>query len=103
MTVEVFDKKNLDKVVGAIEHVPGVKDLKMWFDEQEGTSEVPVPPELHEAACLDDRQLEALHALADRCCALWGRDVDLEWAFGANGALYLLQSRPITTTARPSA
>ena len=24
VTVEVFDKKHLDKVVGAIEHVPGV-------------------------------------------------------------------------------
>lgn len=47
---------------------------------------------------LDDEQLRALHRLAELCEHHFGGPQDLEWAI-RDGALYLLQSRPITKVA----
>lgn len=48
---------------------------------------------------LDDRQAAEVAALARRCSARRGAPQDIEWAY-ANGSLYLLQSRPITSLGR---
>jgi pyruvate, water dikinase len=80
-----------------IERVPGCKDVQIWYDGEHGTTEVAVPAERHHVLCLDDRQLARLHALAERCRATWRTELDLEWALGTDDAIYLLQSRPITT------
>jgi pyruvate, water dikinase len=93
----VPDRYRLDPSGGVIEIEAGFKDVKIWYDGDHGTAEVPVPIEQHRALCLRAGHLARLHALADRCCATWGPDLDLEWALGADGAIYLLQSRPITT------
>jgi len=47
---------------------------------------------------LDADQLRAVAALARRCEQRFGVPQDIEWAIG-DGALFLLQSRPITTLA----
>lgn len=49
-----------------------------------------------DAPCLERTQLTALTELARACQALFGRHVDLKWAFAADG-LYLLGARPIST------
>lgn len=90
------DSYRLDAGGRLLEQVVGMKDVKVWFDDGSGTSEVPVPPALHDVPCLHGGHLEQLHDLADRCTAVWGGDLDLEWAFACDGTLYLLQSRPIT-------
>ena len=96
------DSYRVDSRGALIERIVGCKDIKVWFDHESGTAEMPVPPELHDAACLTDPDLARLHALAERCVAAWGPNLDLEWAIGANDDLFLLQSRPITTL-RPRA
>lgn len=90
------DTYRLDPRGRLLERVVGHKDVKVWFDHEDGTVEVSVPEHLQDAACLTDDHLGRLYALADRCHAVWGVDLDLEWAFATDGTLYLLQSRPIT-------
>jgi pyruvate,water dikinase len=91
------DSYRLDVRGRLVERVVGCKDVRIWFDGEAGTTEVAVHPELHEEPCLGDEHLGRLHDLADRCCAVWGADLDLEWAVDGAGRVYLLQSRPITT------
>ena len=50
-----------------------------------------------DAPCLSDAQLRALAALGARVEAHYGAPQDTEWAIDAAGALWLTQSRPITT------
>ena len=61
-----------------------------------GTEETEVAPELVEMSCLDGGDIRRLAELALQCEAVFGNNLDLEWAF-TDGALYLLQSRPITS------
>src|SRR5262249_38016182 len=68
--------------------------MTAWQDG--GTVTVPVPAELRERPVLDATQLAALVALGRRAAAHFGAPQDVEWAL-ANGRLYLLQARPITT------
>lgn len=48
-------------------------------------------------ACLSDEQVRALAALGARVEAHYGAPQDTEWAIDADGELWLLQARPITT------
>ena len=75
------------------------KDLAIEARDGGGTAEVEIRGERAKAACLDDARLAELAQLATRCEQLFGGPQDLEWAV-ANGQLHLLQSRPVTTTAR---
>jgi pyruvate,water dikinase len=61
-----------------------------------GTAEVDVPEELRTASSLDDDQMRAMAQLALRLESIVGHPVDIECAI-AQGTLYLLQCRPITT------
>jgi pyruvate,water dikinase len=58
--------------------------------------EQPVPPELRDRPCLDDRQLAELAELGRRVEEYYGDPRDLEWAL-AGERFWLLQARPITT------
>ena len=69
--------------------------MKIWYGREHGTAELPVAPELHRALCLPRDHLARLHALAERCCATWGADLDIEWALASDGKVYLLQSRTV--------
>jgi pyruvate,water dikinase len=73
----------------------GVKEVAIRSVAGGGTVEEAVAPERVEALCLDDRDLEALAALATRCEEVYGLGRDIEWAF-AGGTLYLLQCRAVT-------
>ena len=61
-----------------------------------GTAEVDVPEELRAASSLDDDQMRAMAQLALKLESVVGHPVDVECAI-AQGTLYLLQCRPITT------
>ena len=73
------------------------KDVKVWYDDGDGTVEMPVDEALRGAPCLDETHLSQLNELAERCQRVWGPALDLEWALGGDGSIYLLQCRPITT------
>jgi pyruvate,water dikinase len=81
-----------------LERTAGRKQVAIRSRPDGGTFEEQVEPELVERLCLDDAQLADLNALADRCEAVYGRGRDIEFAF-ANGRLYLLQCRAVTTAA----
>jgi len=91
------DRYRLDARGRVIECAPGEKDVKMWYGDGDGTIELPVAPELRSVPCLHSGQVDALNALAERCMRLWGPALDIEWALGPDGGVYLLQCRPITT------
>ncbi len=59
----------------------------------------PVEPARCEAACLTPPMLRELHRLGDIVMTFYDRPQDIEWAV-ADGQLYLLQSRPVTTLAQ---
>lgn len=59
---------------------------------------VPVPTELVKQPALTDAQIRAVAELARRCERHFGCPQDIEWA-SADGKLFLLQTRPITSLA----
>jgi len=75
----------------------GDKDVKIWYDEGDGTTETAVEEGLRSLPCVDETHLSLLNELAERCQRVWGPALDLEWALGGDGKIYLLQCRPITT------
>jgi pyruvate,water dikinase len=93
----VPDRARVSPAGEVLEFVVGEKDVKIWYDEGDGTTELPVEPSLRQAPCLDEPHVAALHELAERCVRVWGPALDIEWALGADDAIYLLQCRPITT------
>jgi rifampicin phosphotransferase len=63
-----------------------------------GHDEEAVPEDRRRVACLEESHIAQLHALGVRAAAHFKRPQDIEWAI-ADGQLYQLQSRPITTLA----
>jgi phosphoenolpyruvate synthase/pyruvate phosphate dikinase len=92
------DRFRISRSGEVVERTPGLKAVAIRASPNGGTIEQEVSPELVEALCLDDDQLEQLNRLAARCEELYGPARDLEWAF-AGGTLYLLQCRAITRAA----
>lgn len=93
----VPDRARLSPAGSVLEFEVGDKDVKIWYDQADGTAEVPVDPSLRQAPCIGDAHLAALHDLAERCARVWGDALDIEWALGGDDTIYLLQCRPITT------
>jgi pyruvate,water dikinase len=81
-----------------IEARPGLKRVAVRGVPSGGTVEVDVAPDLVERPCLDERRLQELSRLADRCEAVYGPDRDIEWAL-AGDTVYLLQCRAVTRIA----
>jgi pyruvate,water dikinase len=91
----VPDRFRLDVRGRVLERTPGEKDAALRAGPA-GTEEVAVTGAAVHTPCLDDAQLAALHVLAEACDAVYGtQDHDIEFAF-LDGAVYLLQRRPIT-------
>jgi pyruvate,water dikinase len=90
------DRYRLDAGGRVIERAIAEKDVQIQFDDDEGTSEQPVAHDLWNAACLDDLHLDQLHAIGERCREIWKMDLDVEWTLAVDGAIYLLQTRPLT-------
>lgn len=99
----VPDHYRLDADGRVIEQVPGDKDVRIVRRPDGDTVEEPVEPTLRRAHCLTPSHLERLHALAQRCRAVWAHHLDLEFAVAADDRVYLLQSRPITAAGPQSA
>ncbi|HLE97843.1 MAG TPA: PEP/pyruvate-binding domain-containing protein, partial [Candidatus Thermoplasmatota archaeon] len=62
-----------------------------------GTGAEPVPRELLEKRVLSDAELKQLAGLGRTIESHYGTPQDVEWAFGKDLNLYVLQTRPITT------
>jgi pyruvate,water dikinase len=89
------DRFVLDDAGALLEFRPGEKDLAMTVSA-DGVVEQGVAGAAVESACLGRRELTALHHLAQQCDAVFGDTAhDIEFAF-ADGAVRLLQRRPIT-------
>lgn len=82
----VIDRTVADKAVRTVRHGNG------------GTGEEPVPAALRRTPVLSDVETVELARLARRIDYSHGGPVDVEWA-RAGGALWILQARPITTSA----
>ncbi len=82
-----------------IERLTGQKDVAIRAISGGGTCEADVDPVQQTTACLDDEALSRLVALGLECERLFGPRQDIEWAL-AEGKLYLLQCRPVTTASR---
>jgi len=66
-------------------------------DASGGTRKIPVPAELRGKACLSAAQLQQLSAVLDTLFLNQSTYQDIEFAFKGE-VLYLLQTRPVTTT-----
>ena len=90
--IDQFTVMKEDGVI--VERLPGRKRHRL-VQGASGVRQIALAPEVGERPCLADEQLEAVAALAVRAEVALGAPQDIEWAF-ADGALHLLQSRPIT-------
>lgn len=68
----------------------------MTTRQEAGTVTLPVPADLQNKPVLNDAQLAALVELGRRVGSHYGAPQDIEWAL-AQGRLYLVQARPITS------
>jgi Pyruvate phosphate dikinase, AMP/ATP-binding domain/Cyclic nucleotide-binding domain len=84
-----------------LERTPGLKKIAIRAVADGGTVDEAVAPDRVEMLCLDDDQLAQLNDLADKCEQAYGPGRDVEWAF-ADGKIYLLQCRAVTSTAGAS-
>lgn len=92
------DHFRLDRNGNVVERTPGLKKIAIRSVANGGTVEADVEPNLVEALCLDDAQLELLGDLAGRCEDVYGPERDIEWAY-ADKQIYLLQCRAMTKRA----
>jgi pyruvate,water dikinase len=90
------DTYRVDRAGQVLERTPGLKRTAIRSLPDGGTVEEDVPADRAEQLSLDDDRLEALSRLARRCEKVYGKARDIEWAF-ADGTLYLLQCRAVTT------
>jgi pyruvate, water dikinase len=90
------DHYRVDRSGQVLERTPGFKQMEIRTAPSGGTVEEKLSPELVERLCLSDDHLQELNKLASRCEEVYGPARDIEWAI-ADGTLYLLQCRAITT------
>ncbi len=72
------------------------KQIAIYPQEDGGTRQVTLPREQRNATVLSDEQILTLTDLGCRVEAHYGAPQDIEWAI-ADGQIYLLQARPITS------
>ena len=82
---------------GEVDVTVAEKKVMHVKDEETGeTVERPVPDEKRDERVIDDDEIGELVALGERVEDHYGEPQDVEWAI-ADGDVYMLQSRPITT------
>ncbi len=100
------DEYRVSKVTGELlRRTVGPKRIE-YVAGSAGAQRAEVPPERQEVACLDDEALAALLEVGRRVERHFGSHQDIEWAFGRDAELLMLQSRPVTVkprTDRPAA
>ncbi|MFX1492645.1 MAG: phosphoenolpyruvate synthase [Promethearchaeota archaeon] len=73
------------------------KEKMMVFDKEKGgTITVPVDTEKQKTFCLNSDQVKILAEYAIKIRNHYGRPMDIEWALGNNGKIYIVQARPET-------
>ncbi len=73
------------------------KEKMMVFDrEKGGTITVPVDTEKQKTFCLNSDQVRILADYAIKIREHYRRPMDIEWALGNNGKIYIVQARPET-------
>lgn len=87
----------VDRLDGSIkESVIGTKELEITAGDHQGTSQSEVSEDRKSAAVLSDNQIKVLWETAEQVLQAYDNlPLDIEWAI-RDGALYLLQARPIT-------
>ncbi|MCC6166912.1 MAG: phosphoenolpyruvate synthase [Caldilineaceae bacterium] len=91
------DLYTVDKRSGRIADLQvGDKQLAIRPDANGGTRRTPIEGAARTARVLDDAQVMELARLGTRVESHFGTPQDIEWAL-ADGKIYLLQSRPITS------
>lgn len=94
------DHFRLDRAGEVLERTAGRKDIAIRTIETGGTVEEKIPADRAEQLCINDAQLAELSQLALDCERVYGSGRDIEWAI-ADGTLYLLQCRAVTTGKSP--
>ncbi|NLF13038.1 MAG: phosphoenolpyruvate synthase [Anaerolineaceae bacterium] len=94
------DTLTVDKASGAVLERQIADKQVMTARVNGGTEQQPVPEALRHARVLDDPTAAELVRLGAQIEALYGLPVDIEWAL-ADGALAIVQARPITTLPEP--
>jgi pyruvate,water dikinase len=64
--------------------------------DQVGTEIIPIPEENQMKYCLTDEEVLTLAEYAQKIREHYGRRMDIEWAVGNNGKVYIVQARPET-------
>ncbi|GAG85223.1 unnamed protein product, partial [marine sediment metagenome] len=73
------------------------KEQIMIFDKQKGgTMTLPVELERQKQYCLNDEQVKILARYAIKIRSHYNQPMDIEWALGNNGKIYIVQARPET-------
>ncbi|GAH28385.1 unnamed protein product, partial [marine sediment metagenome] len=73
------------------------KELMMIFDKEKGgTITLPVELERQKKYCLNDEQVKILARYAIKIRSHYNQPMDIEWALGNNGKIYIVQARPET-------
>ena len=82
---------------GEIEATVAEKEHAVRFAANGGTERVSLIGAARTERVLSDEQVRRVAALAQKISHAFGRPQDVEWAFAADGSLFVLQTRPITT------
>ena len=85
--VDKVNRKILDKK-------PGKKELSIWLTDKGGTEEK--EGYRQEEFTLSDNEILELTDILNKIETFYEKPMDIEWAY-AEGKLYMLQARPITT------
>jgi pyruvate, water dikinase len=73
------------------------KENMMIFDQQKGGTLIkPVPKDQQKQFCLTKEQALTLAEFAIKIRNHYGKRMDIEWALGNNGKIYIVQARPET-------
>jgi phosphohistidine swiveling domain-containing protein len=93
------DAYHVDRDSRAMHCAPALKSRRVVRDRATGagTTIVPVPLELARREALRREQVDSLVDIALRIEQVFGCPQDVEWAFDATGAAFILQARPITS------
>jgi pyruvate,water dikinase len=90
------DRYTVSRGAASIEIYTGSQETAIYPAKEGGTKEVKLDDQGIKNACLLEDHIRHLDHLATRCEQIFGKDLDIEWAF-ADNQLYLLQCRKITT------
>jgi pyruvate,water dikinase len=77
-----------------------LKQRRLRPDAIDGVSEEALPEELQRAACLTANEIGLLADYGLKLERHYGHALDIEWAIGQDGRLYILQARPLRRSQR---